>query len=69
MKIVFALTTAVIGTATIYAGSHWPANDPLVLEHPGMFSEDPRVGLQYTRRPDELDEEPVRTKRPYVRHQ
>lgn len=30
-------------------GTHWPADDPVVLQHPGLFSTDPRFGMSYSR--------------------
>ena len=53
MEIVYATTTAVVSmpggwNATVRAGSHWPANDPVVQQQPGIFSSDPRHGLSFT---------------------
>jgi hypothetical protein len=75
VKVVFASASAVIGQAMVRMGTHWPADDPLVLANPSFFSEDPKYGLVYTRKPalneqalvDSEREEP-RVKRAYVRH-
>lgn len=40
-------------------GSHWPADDPLVLRYRTAFSSDPRYGLQYTQEPAGYDDPPV----------
>jgi hypothetical protein len=45
-KIMYAVTTAMVNGILVREGMHWPANDPLVLAHPGLFSDDPRVGMQ-----------------------
>ena len=68
MKIVFAKTTAVVGQALVRNGSHWPADDPLVLANPSLFTEDPRYGLSYSVEPPLVAQviEP-RVKRKYVR--
>ena len=71
MKVVYATASAVIGSAMVRMGTHWPADDPLVLSNPDFFSEDPKFGLVYTREPglnQQVVEEP-RVKRAYVRHQ
>jgi hypothetical protein len=34
-------------------GTHWAADDPVVLAHPEMFSEDPRHGV-YRHTPESL---------------
>jgi hypothetical protein len=39
-------------------GSHWAADDPLVLENPGLFSNDARYGMLYTREPEGYDVPP-----------
>jgi hypothetical protein len=51
LKIVFATTTFQAqlsdgGQYPVRAGQHWPADDPVVQAHPGMFSDDPRFGLE-----------------------
>lgn len=48
MKVVYARQTAVVGAVTVVAESHWPANDPVVLAHPALFTDDPRCGLSYS---------------------
>jgi len=48
IELVFAKTNAAIGDRRVDYGSHWPANDPLVLENPSLFSDDPRVGMSCT---------------------
>ena len=73
MKVVYATASAVIGDAMVRMGTHWPANDPLVLSNPSFFSEDPKYGLVFTREPalneqiTDSESEP-RAKRAYVRH-
>lgn len=42
-------------------GSHWPADDPIVRQHPEAFSTDPRYGLQYSQEPEGWNEPPVET--------
>lgn len=54
MQIVFATGTAVVTmeggwTLRVEHGSHWPADDPVVISHPGLFSEDPRYGISASR--------------------
>ena len=46
MKIKYAVTTAMVNGFLVREGSHWPANDDLVVKNPGLFSDDPRVGMQ-----------------------
>lgn len=46
------------GGHTVAAGSHWPADDPLVRTHPGMFSADPRYGLNWSGAPPQFMSEP-----------
>ncbi len=40
-------------------GQHWHADAPVVLQHPDMFSDDPRYGLAFSTPPPELNEPPV----------
>ena len=47
------------GRWNVQGGQHWPADDPVVLANPGMFSADPRFGVTYSAAPAELSEEPV----------
>jgi hypothetical protein len=42
-------------------GTHWPADDPVVRQHPDAFSPDPRYGLQYSQEPKGWDDPPVET--------
>jgi hypothetical protein len=56
MDIVYATTTAYIpltdgGRILVRAGSHWPADDPVVVAQPSIFSADPRYGLSFTAEP------------------
>jgi hypothetical protein len=51
MRVVYAVTSFMAGLPDggqypVRGGQHWPADDPVVLAHPGMFSEDPRTGLE-----------------------
>lgn len=64
MDIVYATGTTSVGTpdggrVTVRGGEHWPADDPVVVANPGLFSADPRYGLAYSKRPAALDEPPV----------
>ena len=50
MKAVFACETAVVssedgGQTLVRFGEHWPADDPVVLANPKLFSDDPRYGM------------------------
>jgi hypothetical protein len=49
---VFAKANAVAGVEFadrfIPGGSHWPADDPIVLARPELFTEDCRYGLMYS---------------------
>jgi hypothetical protein len=52
-RVVFATATVSVAMAAGYPllvqkGSHWRGDDPFVLEHPDLFSEDPRYGMQYS---------------------
>lgn len=54
LKIVFANTTATVSVGpgnhvTVHEGEHWPANDPIVQAHPGLFTADARRGLRISR--------------------
>lgn len=51
VKIVFAKSTFVAGAVTVVAGTHWPDDDPVVVAHRGLFTDDPRYGLSYSRPP------------------
>lgn len=37
---------------TVPEGSHWPADDPVVVANPDLFSADPRHWLAYSVEPD-----------------
>lgn len=43
------------GRVKVIKGSHWPADDPIVLAHQDLFSGDARYGLMYTVQPDGYD--------------
>lgn len=57
MNIVYATATTNvglpggIGTILVGKGTHWPADDPVVLAHQDLFSSDPRYGLVFTVEP------------------
>jgi len=56
MQVVYATGTQPVQLPTgiggmVQKGSHWPANDPVVLAHPELFSADPRYGLLYSVEP------------------
>ena len=56
IPVVYATATAslVMGNGAVVAvqmGSHWPADDPLVRQHPANFGDDPRYGLSWTGEP------------------
>lgn len=67
-EVVFATTTAIVshprtGSAvSVNHGTHWPADDPIVLAYPKFFTADARYGLSSS---DPLDDEgyPVRLTR------
>lgn len=54
---VFAKTTAVVNDTgapeTVQGGSHWLADDPLVLARPDLFTTDCRYGLAWSGEPPE----------------
>ena len=50
MDVVYATRTAVVAMPGGYPlrvqyGTHWPADDPVVVSHPDLFSADPRYGM------------------------
>jgi len=47
------------GQQRVWKGSHWPADDPVVLQFPDRFTADPRYGLNYSREPAGYDDPPV----------
>jgi len=64
---VFAKVTTVASDlgypVTVTGGSHWLADDPLVLAHPDLFTRDCRYGLAFSGEPPEVlalppDDEP-----------
>lgn len=64
MEIVYATSTGVValpagGQMTVREGTHWPADDPVVLAQPSLFSTDPHYGLNFSAEP--RDEAPVET--------
>jgi len=64
MNVVYATANASVSyrgaQVRIGKGSHWPADDPLVVQYPDLFSTDARYGLVYTAEPDGYDA-PVET--------
>lgn len=48
MQIVYAKDWVSAGISGFPPGSHWPADDPYVVENPGLFSDDPRYHLAFT---------------------
>ena len=54
---VFAKVTTVANDLgyplTVQGGSHWLADDPLVLAHPDLFTRDCRYGLAFSGEPPE----------------
>ena len=64
MNVVYAKYSAQVGAPdggrwNVQGGQHWPADDPVVLANPGMFSADARYGVTYSAPPAELSEAPV----------
>jgi hypothetical protein len=57
---VFASSTSTVtlpngAQVLVRKGSHWPAEDPLVKQHPELFSTDPRFGMEYSVAPAGYD--------------
>jgi len=57
MDIVYATANSSVATpeggqVLVRAGSHWPANDPVVLAQPSLFSTDARHGLNFSSPPE-----------------
>lgn len=61
MQVVYATSNAMVprpdggAPKAVRKGTHWPADDPIVLAQPSLFSSDARYGLEYTRVPDGFD--------------
>ncbi len=60
IRVVYAMDTrrvelAAGGFGVVQKGSHWPADDPIVLQHPDVFSDDPRWGMNYSVEPAGYD--------------
>lgn len=60
LPVVFAITNATPGRraggiAQVRQGQHWWEGDPVVLDNPGLFSRDPRWGMQFTEMPAGYD--------------
>ncbi len=60
IRVVYAVDTRGVqlptgGGGQIPKGSHWPADDPIVLAHPDLFSDDPRWGMLYSVEPEGYD--------------
>lgn len=60
MDIVYATSNAMVaspsgGQIRVMKGSHWPADDPIVLAQPSLFSTDARYGLNYSSTPRGMD--------------
>lgn len=56
MDIVFATATTHVTTREgarliVHKGQHWPADDPIVLAQPSLFSPDARYGMAYSVEP------------------
>jgi hypothetical protein len=66
VDIVYATATTTVGLRSggqilLGKGTHWPASDPVVEDHPELFSADPRYGLVFTTQPDGWDAAPIET--------
>ena len=64
INVVYARTSSYVmtpdgGGSMVQAGTHWPANDPIVLAQPSLFSADPRFGLNFSTDPGGMGEPPV----------
>jgi hypothetical protein len=60
VKVVYATATGPVnlpngGRGNVRHGTHWPADDPVVLANPTMFSDDPRYGLAFSEQPEGYD--------------
>ncbi len=66
MDVRFPVANAALPLSTgavfhVLMGQHWHADDPVVREHPDMFSDDPRYGLAYSTPPAEMADPPAET--------
>jgi hypothetical protein len=59
VDIVYATATTMVGPYRVEFGSYWPADDPVVKAHPGLFSADPRKANLSSTAPVADDEVPV----------
>lgn len=64
MQVVFAKGTQQVmtpdgGRHLVQGGQHWPADDPVVLAAPDLFSSDARYGASFSVAPPEMSEPPV----------
>lgn len=70
LDIVFAKETFIAAHPTtgvsvaVAIGTHWPADDPVVLAYPKFFIADPRYGLSCS---DELGDDGYPYRAPYLR--
>lgn len=60
MQVKYATATTSVGlrhggTIVVGKGTHWHADDPVVIDHPDLFSDDPRYGLVFTEAPEGFD--------------
>jgi len=56
MQIMFARETFIVGHITVVAGSHWPADDPIVKAHRELFTDDPAFGLSFSTPPKGVEQ-------------
>jgi hypothetical protein len=68
---VFAKANAVVTDTgfpvTVQGGTHWPADDPLVLARPDLFTADCRYGLMYSGDPPAYMNQPPDDEEPPAR--
>lgn len=55
----FPATSPTGARLMVRKGTHWPADDPIVRQHPDAFSEDSRYGMQYSQEPAGWDAPPI----------
>lgn len=52
MKVVYPLANATVSAngvpVVIHVGEHWRADDPVVKANPGLFTDDPFIGVRST---------------------